>query len=91
MVHQRILKDHKTPQQFNQGITKGLDMDGGYDKIIQEAKALLHDYTNPYILWPHHECIVETDTSDFILGGSLSQTTKTRNYTRMLSTLENSH
>jgi hypothetical protein len=25
---------------------------------------------------PHRECIVETDTSDFILGGTLSQTAR---------------
>jgi hypothetical protein len=25
---------------------------------------------------PHHECIVETDASDFTLGGTLSQTTE---------------
>jgi hypothetical protein len=50
IVHRRILKNCKTPQQFNQGITKGLDMDGCHDEVIQEAKALLYNYTNPHTL-----------------------------------------
>jgi hypothetical protein len=40
----------QNPSRLNQGITQGLDMDGCHDKIIREAKALLHDCTNPHTL-----------------------------------------
>jgi hypothetical protein len=49
-------------------------MDGCYDKVIQEAKALLHNRTTLTHFDPYHKYIVETDASDFALGSTLSQT-----------------
>jgi hypothetical protein len=45
--------------------------------MIKAFEKLKHCFTTAPILThfnPHRECIVETDTSDFALGGTLSQT-----------------
>jgi hypothetical protein len=47
--------------------------------MIQSFEKLKHCFTTTPILThfdPHCECIVETDASDFALGGTLSQTAK---------------
>jgi hypothetical protein len=47
--------------------------------MTKSFEKLKHCFTTAPILIhfdPHHECIVETDASDFALGGTLSQTTE---------------
>jgi hypothetical protein len=51
------------------------------DAMTKSFEKLKHCFTTAPILThfdPHHEYIVEIDTSDFALGGTLSQTTKDR-------------
>jgi hypothetical protein len=47
----------------------------------QSFEKLKHSFMTMPILThfdPHHECIVETDTSDFAIGSTLSQTAEDR-------------
>jgi hypothetical protein len=49
------------------------------DAMTKSFEKLKHYFTTALILThfdPYHECIVETDTSDFALGHTLSQTTE---------------
>jgi hypothetical protein len=49
------------------------------DTITKSFKKLKHCFTTAPILThfnPNHECIVETDALDFVLGGILSQITQ---------------
>jgi hypothetical protein len=60
--------------------TKGLPKNWIWtDAMTKSFEKLKHCFTTAPILIhfdPHCECIVETDASDFALGGTLSQTTK---------------
>jgi hypothetical protein len=60
--------------------TKGSPKDWIWtDTIIKAFEKLKHCFMTAPILTHfnlHHECIIETDASDFILGHALSQTTK---------------
>jgi hypothetical protein len=60
--------------------TKGSPKDWIWtDAMTQSFEKLKHCFTTAPILThfdPHCECIVETDASDFALGGTLSQTAK---------------
>jgi hypothetical protein len=63
--------------------TKGSPKDWIWtDAMTQSFDKLKHCFMTAPILRhldPHRECIVETDASDFALGGTLSQTTEDKN------------
>jgi hypothetical protein len=63
--------------------TKGLLKDWLWtDAMTQLFEKLKHCFITALIFihfYPHHECIVETDASDFTLGGTLSQTAEDKN------------